>query len=40
MGKMTVWVSESFSGKNILILDISIYVFTMLCGALLACELS
>jgi hypothetical protein len=33
-------IYESFSGKTILILDITIYVSCMLIGALLACELS
>ena len=31
---------QSLLGKTILIVDIMIYVSTMLCGALLACELS
>ena len=31
---------QSFLGKTILIVDIMIYVSSMLCGALLACELS
>jgi hypothetical protein len=33
-------IYQSFSGKTILILDISIFVSSMLVGALLACELS
>ena len=31
---------QSYLGKSILIVDIVIYISTMLCGALLACELS
>ena len=33
-------VYQSFLGKTILIVDIMIYISSMLCGALLACELS
>ena len=33
-------VCQSFSGKSILFLDITIYISSMLVGALLACELS
>ena len=33
-------IYQSILGKTILILDITIYIFSMLIGALLACELS
>ena len=33
-------ICQSFSGKSVLILDILIYISSMLSGALLACELS
>ena len=33
-------ICQSFMGKTILIVDIMIYISSMLCGALLACELS